>query len=57
MGSTPILPEFQPITIATMLNLYKAEYRAEFKINSVSIHVNKALVVKPGQKFYKFRAC
>ena len=31
---------FQPVTISTTLNLY----RTEFKINSVSVHVNKALL-------------
>ena len=38
MGLEAILPAKVPITIGTMLNLY----RAEFKINSVSVRVNKA---------------
>ena len=32
MRSTPILPIKVPVTIGTMLNLYQAEYRAEFKL-------------------------
>ena len=42
MGSTTILPEFRPITIATLLNLNRAKYRAEFTFNLVSVRVNKA---------------
>ena len=33
MVSRAILPEFQPVTIRTMLKLYRAAYRAELKIN------------------------
>ena len=47
MGSRPILHVKVPITIDTMLNLY----RAEFKINSVSLHVNKALEREAGNEF------
>ena len=43
MGSRPILPVKVPVTIGTMLNLYQAE----FKINSVSVRVNKALECLP----------
>ena len=38
MGLEPILPVKVPVTIGTMLNLY----RAEFKINLVSVRENKA---------------
>ena len=33
MGSRPILPVKVSVTIYTMLKLYWAEYRAEFKID------------------------
>ena len=38
MDSRAILPIKVPVTIGTMLNLYQAK----FKINSVSVRVNKA---------------
>ena len=38
MGLESILPIKLPVTIGTVLNLY----RAEFKINSESVRVNKA---------------
>ena len=42
MGSRPILTAKVPISIGTMLNLYWVE----FKIESVSVRVNKALIIK-----------